>query len=221
MFAELSRQEEYQRKRQPVHQRLKRKSWFLFNWFCSFWFHLFACHKIYFSRSHPLLFPISSGFGRARWYNWKDMRIVNRKYNREYTTLEKFEVGIVLSGAEVKSIREEQLKIDDAFVKIIGNEAFLINAEIQIYKFARPHGYDPRRSRKLLLHKKELLRLQTKMSASKGLTVAPLACYNKGHLIKLEIALAKGKTDIEKRRHEKARDITRAIDKEIKEYERS
>lgn len=148
------------------------------------------------------------------------MRIVNRKYNREYAALEKFEAGIVLSGAEVKSVREEQIKIDDAFVKIIGDEAFLINAEIQIYKFARPHGYDPRRSRKLLLHRKELLRIQTKLAASKGLTVAPLACYNKGHLIKMEIALSKGKTDVEKRRHEKARDVARAIDKEIKEYEK-
>ncbi|MEN9328657.1 MAG: hypothetical protein RI947_1465 [Candidatus Parcubacteria bacterium] len=148
------------------------------------------------------------------------MRIVNRKFNREYSALEKFEVGIVLSGAEVKSIRKEQMKIDDAFVRIIGNEAFLINAEIQTYKFATPQGYDPRKSRKLLLHRKELLRLQTKLGASKGLTIAPLACYNKGHLIKLEIALSKGKTDIEKRKHEKARDVVRSIDKEIKEYEK-
>jgi SsrA-binding protein len=146
------------------------------------------------------------------------MRIVNRKYNREYTKLETFEAGIALTGAEVKSVRAEQIKIDDAFVKIMQDGAYLINAEIQVYKFARPAGYDPRRSRKLLLHKKELLHLKVKLSGSPGLTIVPLACYNKGHLFKLEIALSRGRRDVEKRKLEKARDVTRAIDKEIKNY---
>ena len=148
------------------------------------------------------------------------MKVVNRKYNREYSKIESLEAGISLTGAEAKSLRAEQIKIDDAFVRLMNDGAYLINAEIPIYKFARPQGYDPRRSRKLLLHKKELTRLRTKLNSAKGLTIVPLSCYLKGHRFKLEIALSKGKTDIEKRRGEKARDIARAIDKEIKEYVR-
>ena len=85
------------------------------------------------------------------------MKVYNRKFNREYQKLESFEAGIVLTGAEVKSVRSEKIRIDDSFVKILGSEAYLINAEIQVYEHARPQGYDSRRTRKLLLHKKELL----------------------------------------------------------------
>lgn len=146
------------------------------------------------------------------------MRIANRTYNREYTPLEKYEAGIALTGAEVKSVRAEMAKLDGGFVKILDDGPHLMNIEINIYKFARPQGYDPRRSRKLLLHKKELIRLRSKLKAAKGLTIIPLALYTKGNLIKIEIALSKGKTDMEKRKHEKARDVTRAIDKELKDY---
>ena len=145
------------------------------------------------------------------------MKIINRKFHRNYREIEKYEAGIVLTGAEVKSIRSGGLRIDDAFVRIMGSEVYLINADIPIYKFARNDTYESKRSRKLLLHKKELLKLKVKM-ASGGLTLAPVSCYNKGPLIKLEIALVKGRKDIEKRKIEKKRDIKIREEREAKEY---
>jgi SsrA-binding protein len=146
------------------------------------------------------------------------MKIINRKFHREYQEIEKFEVGIVLNGAEVKSVREGRIKLDDAFVKILGAEAYLINTQIPLYKYARIPGYDFKRTRKLLLHKKELIRLKTKIASGGSLTLAPVSCYNKGGLIKLEIALVKGRKDIEKRKLEKKRDIERQEKREVKEY---
>ena len=146
------------------------------------------------------------------------MKIINRKFHREYQELEKLEAGIVLNGAEVKSIRTGSLKLEDSFVKFIGEELYLINADVPIYKFTRPAGYDSKRSRKLLLHKKELLRLRVKLQSGGNLTMAPVSCYNKGHLIKLEIALVKGRKDVEKRKLDKAKDVERAEKREAKEY---
>jgi SsrA-binding protein len=146
------------------------------------------------------------------------MKIINRKFHREYQELEKFETGIVLFGAEVKSIRDGRLKLDDAFVKILGSEAYLVNAQIPLYEYARIPGYDAKRSRKLLLHKKELIRLKTKIASGGSLTLAPVSCYNKGALIKLKIALVKGRKDIEKGRLEKKKDIERQEKREAKEW---
>ena len=113
------------------------------------------------------------------------MKIFNRKYRRDYQEIEKYEVGIALSGAEVKSVRAGRIRLEDSFVKILGSEVYLINAEISIYEFARPQGYDLRRTRKLLLHKKEIIRLKTKLASVGGLTIVPVSCYNKAGLIKL------------------------------------
>lgn len=146
------------------------------------------------------------------------MKVVNRVFHRNYQEIELFEAGIVLSGSEVKSVKEGNIRLEDAFVKIFDNEAYLINADIPIYHYSRPAGYDSRHRRKLLLHKKELLRLSVKLQASPGLTIAPKSCYNKGRLIKLQIALAKGRKDLEKRKLEKARDIEREEKREVKEY---
>jgi SsrA-binding protein len=148
------------------------------------------------------------------------MKIINRKFYRNYREIEKYEAGMILTGAEVKSIRAGGLRIDDAFVRIIGSEVYLINADIATYKFARNDTYESKRSRKLLLHKKELLKLKVKM-ASGGLTLAPVSCYNKGPLIKLDIALVKGRKDIEKRKLEKKRDIKIREEREAKEFERN
>jgi len=148
------------------------------------------------------------------------MKIINRKFHREYSEVEAIEAGISLYGSEVKSIRKGGLKLDDSYAKIMDKGVFLINAQIPIYEYAKIEGYDPKRSRKLLLHKKELLRLRTKI-ASGGLTLAPKSCYNKGPLIKLEIALVKGRKDIEKRKLEKNRDIKRNEKREVKDYMKS
>jgi SsrA-binding protein len=146
------------------------------------------------------------------------MKIINKKFHREYQELEKYEAGIVLSGSEVKSVKMGSLKLEDSFVKIIGNEAFLINADIPIYNFTRPQGYDSKRTRKLLLHKKEILKLQVKLAGASNLTVAPIACYNKGTMLKLEIALAKGRKDVEKKKLVKQRDVALEQKREAREY---
>ncbi len=149
------------------------------------------------------------------------MKITNRKFRRDYEELEKYEAGISLSGAEVKSVRAGRIRLEDSFVKILGSEVYLINAEISIYEFARPEGYDLRRTRKLLLHKKEIIRLKTKIAAHNGLTIVPVSCYNKHSLVKLEIALAKGRKGLEKKKLEKNRDIKRQQQREAKEYMKS
>jgi len=149
------------------------------------------------------------------------MKIINRKFGREYKEIEKYEAGIVLTGPEVKSVKAGRIRFEGAFVRLLGSEVYLVNAEIPVYQYAQSTNYDPRRTRKLLLHKKEVVRLKTKLSGAPGLTIVPVSCYNKRGLIKLEIALVKGRRDIEKRKREKARDIKRAIDREIKEYVRT
>jgi len=146
------------------------------------------------------------------------MKIVNRKLQRDYEILEKLEVGIMLTGPEVKSVREEKLSLDNSHVKVLGNELFLVNADIYPYLLAPKNIQETKRSRKLLIHKGELLRLQTKMSRASGLTIAPVSCYNKGALIKLEIALVRGRKDIEKRKLEKQRDMARNEKREVKEW---
>jgi SsrA-binding protein len=148
------------------------------------------------------------------------MKIYNRKFRRDYQEIERYEAGVSLTGAEVKSVKTGRIRLDDAFIKIMREGAYLINAEIPIYQYARPSGYDPRRSRQLLLHKSELIRLKTKLKSAQGLTIVPVSCYNKGQLIKLEIALAKGRKEIEKKKLAKEKDIKREKEKEMKEYER-
>lgn len=146
------------------------------------------------------------------------MKIFNRKYNREYEKVEEYEVGIVLTGSEVKSVKTGNVKIDDAYVKIFDGEAYLINADIPPYRFAKKEEYyDSKKRRRLLLHKRELVRIATKMK-SHGLTIVPIVCYNKHGLVKLIVALSKGKRDVEKRRHEKDRDVKMREKQEVKEY---
>jgi len=149
------------------------------------------------------------------------MKINNRQFKRNYQEIERYEVGVSLTGAEVKSVKAGRIRLDDAFVKIMASGAYLINAEIPIYQYAAPSGYDPRRSRQLLLHKSELIRLKTKLKSARGLTIIPVSCYNKGALIKLEIALAKGRKEIEKKKLAKEKEIKREKEKEMKEYLKS
>lgn len=146
------------------------------------------------------------------------MKIMNRQFYREYEPLESFEAGIVLNGSEVKSIRLGRLNIDNAFIKIIGFQAYLINAQIAPYEFARNNEYEVQRHIKVLIHKKQLLHLQVRQKGGGKLTIVPISCYNKGRLIKLEIAICRGRKDIEKRRYEKGKSIERNQKREAKEY---
>ena len=143
------------------------------------------------------------------------MKISNRRAFHDYNILDTYEAGIHLLGAEVKSVKGGKMTLDGAFVKIIGSEVYLVNAEIFPYAYARPEGYDSRRSRKLLLHKREIISLKTKLAGEK-LTLIPIECYNSHNLIKLKIGLAKGKREYEKREKIKKRDIEREIGRVIR-----
>jgi len=134
------------------------------------------------------------------------VKIVNRKARFEYTIQETFEAGIVLTGAEVKSIKSGRLKLDDAYVKIINNELWLVNANIPPYQYSDNTNYQPDKSRKLLVHKKELLSL-TKKIEGRNMAIIPVSCYNKGPRIKLQIGIGKGKKQWEKRDKIKRHDI--------------
>ena len=144
---------------------------------------------------------------------------VNKKAFSDYEILEKIEAGIELKGSEVKAIREGRINLKDSFVKIIKSEAFLINAHISVLDnvntFFKP---DPRRSRKLLLHKKEIIRLATK-SKEKGLTIIPLKVYfNERNLVKIEIALAKGKKAYNKKEEIKRKILDQEAKRALKGY---
>lgn len=144
------------------------------------------------------------------------MRITHRRAFFDYEILEKKEAGINLSGAEVKAVRGGHADLTGSHVKIIGSEAYLINAKIYPYSFARDQDYDERRTRKLLLHKKEILAFKSK-AESGGLAIVALALYTTPHLVKVEIALAKGKKKYEKKETLKKKDIQRAVEQELEE----
>ncbi len=143
------------------------------------------------------------------------MHIGNSKAFHDYTILEKIEAGIQLLGAEVKSLRGGHAQLDGAFVRIIGTQAYLVGAQIFPFEYARPEGYDPRRTRKLLLHKKELMSLKGRIEGS-NLTLIPLAWYTKGPHIKLEVGLAKGKKQFEKREAKRREDQRRELEREFR-----
>ena len=141
------------------------------------------------------------------------MRIFNKKvrFNYDIEAGSHTEAGISLSGGEAKSVREKHADISDSQIRILSEEAFLINANIPVLGAK----LDPTRSRKLLLHKNELLSIATKVKQKK-LVILPVSLYNKGRLIKLELALGKPKKQFEKKEDIKRRDINREIEKEFK-----
>lgn len=134
----------------------------------------------------------------------------NKKATFEYEILSKYEAGVVLSGAEVKSLRNQSGSFAGSFVKLIGGEAFLLNAQITPYQFADNREYDPKRTRKLLLSKKELLDL-AEITSQKGKTLVPLAFVLKNNKIKLEFGVGRGKKLHDKRADVKKRDLDREL----------
>ncbi|MEX0617213.1 MAG: SsrA-binding protein SmpB [Candidatus Woykebacteria bacterium] len=134
--------------------------------------------------------------------------VTNKKSRYEYLIYDKFEAGIILSGAEVKSVRSKAASLSDSYVRIEGGEAFLINAHISPYKAAFDPSYDPKRQRKLLLSRKEIDHLSGKITTS-SLTIVPTKMYTKHNLVKLEVALARAKKKADKREALKKRDIER------------
>lgn len=136
------------------------------------------------------------------------MKITNKRAFYDYKILDRFEAGINLLGTEVKAIKLGHADLTGSHVRLMGNEAYLINAKIFPYQYARPESYDERRSRKLLLHKKELISLKSKMEGG-HLSLVPLSLFIKKNLIKLELALGKGKKEYQKKEAIKKKDIQR------------
>lgn len=143
--------------------------------------------------------------------------VFNKKASFEYTLGKKFTAGVVLTGPEVKSLRLQHASLNGSYIKTIGNELFLINAQINPYQFAQQEKYDPKQSRKLLVTKKELQEIQEALT-QKGLSIVPLAFFIAHNHIKLEFALARGKKEYEKRETIKNRDLQRRLDRIKKNY---
>ena len=139
----------------------------------------------------------------------------NRKAKRNYFILDEYEAGIVLLGSEIKSVRAGQVSLAEAYVRIENNEAWLIDAHIYPYEQANIHNHDPKRVRKLLLHKKEIRQLWEQINI-KGVAVIPLKMYLKDGLAKIEIAVARGKKMYDKRQTIAKRDMERDIERQIK-----
>ena len=143
------------------------------------------------------------------------MKIINRRARYDYQLFEKIEAGIALIGPEVKSAKAGQMSLNESFVLIRDGEAWLINAHIHPYPFAHQNDYRPNRTRKLLLHKQEILALEQKIRQRK-LTLVPVSCYTKANKIKLKIALAKSKKKYEKKEAKRKKDLEREIEQELK-----
>lgn len=140
----------------------------------------------------------------------------NKKALFDYNLLEKMEAGLVLTGPEVKAVRAGQINLKGAFITFHGDNAYLTGAHISRYQPAgKQPEYEPERSRRLVLHKREIRYLQGK-SQEKGLTIIPLTVYTKHRFLKLEIAVAKGKKEFDKRETIKKRDVEKEIRRAIK-----
>ena len=140
----------------------------------------------------------------------------NRAARHDYVIDERFEAGIALLGTEVKSIRGGGANLREGYVQVRGGEAFLVNAHVSPYDPAGRAGHDPLRSRKLLLHRKEIARLESG-TRERGWTIIPLRMYLKNGRLKIEIALARGKRQFDKRQAIARRDAERHIDRSLKE----
>lgn len=145
----------------------------------------------------------------------QNIRIFNKTAPKNFNISEKITAGIVLLGSEVKALRQGHADLNSSYVKIIGGEAFLINAKIFPYKFSRVENYQEDRSRKLLLHKKELQTLKSKLETG-NYTLIPLSIFISKGNFKTEIALSRGKKTYEKRKDSKRAAIERAMERELK-----
>ncbi|WP_299028137.1 SsrA-binding protein SmpB [uncultured Thermanaerothrix sp.] len=137
----------------------------------------------------------------------------NRKAKFEYFLLDRYEAGIALQGSEIKSVRAGQVSLTDSYVQVDGREAWLVNAHIAPYDKASRFNHDPKRPRRLLLHRREILELWNAVR-QKGVTIVPVQMYLKNGLAKVEIAIAKGKKLYDKRHEIAKRDEEREISRE-------
>jgi SsrA-binding protein len=136
----------------------------------------------------------------------------NRKARHDYAIDETIEAGLSLVGSEVKSIRDGKITLIDAYATVEGGEAWLYQVDIGVYAFAHARNHDPRRRRKLLLHRREIQRLEAKVR-EKGYTLVPLSLYEKRGRVKVELALVHGKQEYDRREDVKKREAQREIDR--------
>lgn len=152
----------------------------------------------------------------------KGIKIIaeNRKAYHDYYIDERYEAGVALSGTEVKSLRAGKVNLKDSYVQVKDGEMWLIGVHISPYENGNRFNLDPERNRKLLMHKKEIIRLYSTVKQD-GLTLVPTKCYFKDSKVKFEIGLARGKKDYDKRevlaKKQANRDIDRAM-KNVKKY---
>lgn len=141
----------------------------------------------------------------------------NRKANHDYEILETIEAGLVLMGSEIKSIRAGKVTIAEGFVQYRDREMWLLNIHISTYDQASYNGHEPLRPRKLLLHKKQIAQLQSRIM-EKGLTIIPLQLYLKKGKAKIALGLGRGKKQYDKRETLRQKDAKRQIERGLKDY---
>ena len=147
----------------------------------------------------------------------KGIKIIaeNRKAFHDYFIDERFECGVALSGTEVKSLRAGKVNLKDTYCQVKDGEIFLIGVHISPYDHGNRFNLDPMRSRKLLMHKREIIRLYSKTKED-GLTLVPTKCYFKDSKVKFEIGLARGKKNYDKRDTEAQKQAKRDIERAVK-----
>jgi len=143
----------------------------------------------------------------------------NRKATHDYSIEDRFEAGIALLGTEIKSVRAGQANLREGYVQVRGDELWLVNTHIAPYDPAGRQGHDPLRPRKLLLHRKEIARLLSRVQ-ERGYTIIPLKIYLKNRRAKVEVALARGKRQYDKRETIAKREAGRQIERALKERNR-
>ena len=136
--------------------------------------------------------------------------VTNRKALHEYFIIDRYEAGIALKGTEVKSLRQRSANLQDGYAIIKNGEIWLLGLHISPFEKGNINNHDPKRDRKLLLHKQEIRRLLGKV-AEKGLTLVPLRLYFKNNIVKVELGLARGKKAYDKRETIKKRDVERQL----------
>lgn len=139
---------------------------------------------------------------------------VNRRARHDYSIEEKFEAGLVLTGSEVKALRDGKANLQDSHVRIERDEAWLWNVHISPYGPASEFGHEPTRTRKLLMHRREISRLAGKVK-ERGFTLIPLRLYFRGGRAKVEVALARGKKQYDKRAALRDRQVQREVDRAL------
>ena len=145
------------------------------------------------------------------------MEILNRKAHHDYFIDETYECGIVLTGTEIKSIRNGNCNIKDCYGIIKNHDVFLLNMYVGQYKEGNIFNHEETRSRKLLLHKKEIKKLENAITL-KGYTLVPIKLYFKDNKLKVALGVCRGKKDYDKRESIKERDIKREVQKNLKRY---